>query len=255
MLDCCCCCCFFPLNKTVEKTYAKSSCEGVEMPHYKENILSEKERINLNQEMDKNEENKLNEEIINLKQKIEAKNEEIKAKDEEIRRLKNNENIKSEEYECPLENSQQSFGSNKSKDSTKSNFSKYSVNSQNQIKKMEEKNKNLQEQKKNLQEQNKKIQEQNKNLQLELEKFKNPEEKKKIKFIFFIENDNNEYPLDLCYGNKDKFLEVYKAIISEYPEFIGIRKFEFNGHNIDFKSLIKDNNFTDNSKIIAYYEK
>ena len=198
MLDCCCCCCFFPLNKTVEKTYAKSSCEGVEMPHYKENILCEKEiinlnqemdkneenklneeRINLNQEMDKNEENKLNEEIINLKQKIEAKNEEIKAKDEEIRRLKNNENIKSEEYECPLENSQQSFGSNKSKDSTKSNFSKYSVNSQNQIKKMEEKNKNLQEQKKNLQEQNKKIQEQNKNLQLELEKFKNPEEKKK----------------------------------------------------------------------------
>lgn len=84
----------------------------------------------------------------------------------------------------------------------------------------------------------------------------NPDEsKKKIKFIFYCENEKKEYPLNLVYEDQDKFSFVVSKFLEKNNEFIckGIKSWKFNEKNIDYSSLIKDNQFNDVSKIIFNY--
>jgi len=96
-------------------------------------------------------------------------------------------------------------------------FSTYSQNSQNQIKKMNNKIRELEA------------------------KINESKDKKLFKFIF-IDKNNNNYKVNIKLGEYDKFSSVKDKLYENYPELeeIGIKKFIYKEKNIKGKHLIKD---------------
>ena len=227
------CCCFRPSNNSIKMELSTKNTPDKYEQSYNTQYMTYNDKnpfINYDNLPDNNsisttpiqseEISRLKKQNKNLMKENNNLKKELDSKNEELIKLKNDEDYK-------FRQSHHSLISNKSDESKKSNFSNYSVSSQHQIKKMES----------------------------TIEKLKNPDGKKtKIKFVFIDKNEGKEYPIYFYYGDKDQFKDVIADLFKEYDEddliSKGIKYWTFNDKTIERKSLIKDNNFTDVSRIV-----
>lgn len=236
----CCCCCFWPLDegkskkknsiqKIITENQSIENSTETEMSSYKDNPIKSFETQNSKQLEDEN-------------KKLKEENNYLKKENKQLKERKEKQLVENEEYNLLSK-------SNDTIKSIDSIISHYSEDSQKQVKKMRDKMEEL-----------KKSNEEKDNIILDLKskiiQSENPDEsKKKIKFIFYCENEKKEYPLNLVYEDQDKFSFVVSKFLEKNNEFIckGIKSWKFNEKNIDYSSLIKDNQFNDVSKIIFNY--
>ena len=83
-----------------------------------------------------------------------------------------------------------------------------------------------------------------------------PEDKKElVKLTFLDENIKEEFPINVCVSETDKFSFIIDAFYEKYPEFEerGIKRFSIDGKKIQRNELFKNIKLDNKTKILIEY--